>query len=87
MKTAALIVCAIGLIIAALGLADAIDRHGNAQAELAQAFREGCLPKAGETAITVSDGRTARCRILSTPSLNPGMAKKLISTAAVEVTP
>lgn len=87
MKAAMLAVCAVGLIIAALGLADAIDRHGDTQAELAAAYREGCLPRPGETSIIVSDGHRASCRILTTASLNPGMARKLVSAAVVEVMP
>lgn len=87
MKTAMAALCAIGIAMALYGLTDAIDRHGDTQAELAQAFRDGCLPRAGETAIIVSDGRVARCRIITTASSSPGMAPRLISAAAIEVMP
>lgn len=79
--------CAIGLALTVYGMADAVDRHGDAQAELARALRESCMPKAGETAIIVSDGVVARCRILSTASTSRGMAPQLISAAVVDVTP
>lgn len=87
MKTAMAVVCAIGLLVAVLGLADAIDRHGDAQADLAGALRESCIPKAGETAIIVSNGRTARCRILSTASTSTGMAPQVLSAAVIELMP
>lgn len=73
------------LLVGAYGIADAIDRAGDTRAELALALRESCMPQAGETAIIVSDGRRARCRILSTASTSPGMAPRLISAAVVEL--
>ena len=87
MKTAMLTVCAVGLMLAIYGLADAIDRAGDTRAELAQAYREGCLPGAGETARIVSDGRTARCWICSTASVQYAKVPRLVSAAVVEVLP
>lgn len=75
------------LLVGAYGIADAIDRHGDAQADLAGALRESCIPKAGETAIIVSNGRTARCRILSTASTSTGMAPQVLSAAVIELVP
>jgi hypothetical protein len=78
MKTAMLTVCAVGLMLAIYGLADAIDRAGDTRAELAQAYREGCLPGAGET---------ARCWIYSTASVQYAKVPRLVSAAVVEVLP
>lgn len=85
MKTLAMVAGLTGLILTAYGMADAVDRHTEARLELAQAFKDGCLPKAGETAIIVSDGRVARCRILSTRSVSPGFAPRLVSAAVVDL--
>ena len=87
MKRAMLIVCAIGLIMAMYGLADAIDRHGDARAELAAAVQRDCLPRPGETAIIISDGRRTECRLYTTRSTSPGMARQLVSASALEVQP
>lgn len=87
MNTTAWVAGLADLILTAYGMVDAIGRHAEARIELAQAFRDGCLPRAGETAIIVSDGRVARCRIISTASSSPGMAPRLISAAAIEVMP
>ncbi len=87
MKTAMTTLCTIGIMLAAWGMADAIDRRTEAVISAAASFRDSCLPGAGETSIIVSDGRVARCRILSTASTSIGMAPRLISSAVVEVMP
>ena len=77
----------IGAILVAYNVVDRIEQHTEARIAQASAYREGCLPAAGETAIIVSNGRTARCRTYTTPSLSTGMAPQLVSAAAVEVQP
>jgi hypothetical protein len=77
----------IGVILVAYQVVDRIEQHTEAIIAQEQAFRDGCLPRAGETAVITSDGRTARCLTYTTPSLSPGMARQLVSAAAVEVTP
>lgn len=55
-------VASVGMILVLLGAyaaVDAIDQHTEARLQLASAYREGCLPAPGETAIIVSDGRLA----------------------------
>lgn len=85
MKRAMIGVCACGIVLALYGLTDAITTAGDKRAELAHAMRESCMPTAGQTAIIVSDGRIARCRIYSSASQSRGMAPRLISAAAVEI--
>lgn len=77
----------LGVILIAYNITDRIEQATEAHIALASAFREGCMPAAGQTAIIVSNGRVAHCRILSSASTSPGMAPRLISAAAVEVTP
>ncbi len=77
----------IGVILIAYNVVDRIEQHTEAVIASEQAFREGCLPRKGETAVITSNGRTAQCRTYTTPSLSPGMARNLVSVAAVEVAP
>lgn len=77
----------IGVLLIAYNTVDRIEQATEAHIAAANAFREGCLPAAGETAIIVSNGRTARCRIHTTRSLSPGFAPHLVSAAVVEVAP
>lgn len=77
----------IGAILIAYNVVDRIEQATEARIALANAFREGCLPQAGETSIIVSDGRTARCVTYSSTSLTRGLAPRIISAAAVEVLP
>lgn len=77
----------LGAILIAYGILDRIDQATEARIAAAENFEKGCLPRAGETAIIVSNGRTARCMTYTTPSLSPGMARKLVSAAVVEVAP
>lgn len=85
MKRAMIGVCACGIALAIYGLVDAISQAGDKRAELAHAMRESCMPTAGQTAVIVSDGRIARCRIYSSASQSRGMAPRLISAAVVDV--
>lgn len=81
-------VASVGLLLVLLGAyaaVDSIDQYTEARVQLAEAYREGCLPGPGETARITSDGRTAQCRIYSTASLSRGMAPQLVSAAAVQV--
>lgn len=74
------------MILVAHGVVDRVDRHTEAQIAAARAEAvDGCWPAAGQTAIITSNGRSARCRILSTPSTSPGMAPRLISAAVVDL--
>lgn len=77
----------IGVIFIAYNIVDRVEQATEARIALADAFREGCMPGAGETSIIVSDGRRARCRIISTASTSQGMAPRIISAAVVEVNP
>lgn len=77
----------IGLLLIAYNVVDRVEQNTEARLAQAEAYREGCLPGPGETARITSNGRTAHCRIYSTPSLATGMAPQLVSVAAVEVTP
>ena len=77
----------IGVIFIAYHIVDRVEQATEARIALADAFREGCMPQAGETPIIVSDGRTARCRIFSTASTSTGLAPRIVSAAAVEVMP
>ena len=77
----------IGLILIAYNVVDRIEQYTEARLAQAEAYRDGCLPRPGETAIITSNGRTARCLTYTTPSLSPGMDRKLVSAAVVEVTP
>lgn len=75
----------LALLFAAYAGVEALHQRTEARLQLADAYREGCLPGPGETARITSDGRTAQCRIYSTASLTRGMAPRLVSAAAVEV--
>jgi hypothetical protein len=78
----------IGVLLIAYNVVDRVEQHTEAQVAAARAeAMDGCWPAAGETAIIVSNGRLARCRILSTASTSTGMAPRLISAAVVEVGP
>jgi len=77
----------IGVVMIAYHVVDRIEQHTEAVIAHERSFREGCLPRAGETSVITSDGRTARCLTYTTPSLSPGMARQLVSAAAIEVTP
>lgn len=83
MKALAWAAGAAGLLLTVYGLTQAIDRHGDAQAQMAHAWRDACQPQAGQTVVIVSDGRVANCRIYVTASMSPGMARQLVSAAAV----
>lgn len=87
MKNIAYASMLLAVIFIAYNITDRIEQATEARIALADAFREGCMPQPGETSIIVSDGRTARCRIFSTPSTSQGMAPRLVSAAVVEVTP
>lgn len=75
------------VIIAAQGVVERIERDTELRLALAGAYREGCLPAPGETAIVTRDGGRADCRIFASASLAPGMAPRLLNVAAVEVEP
>lgn len=77
----------IGLLLVAYNIVDRIHQHTEAVIAQERSFREGCMPRPGETAVITSNGRTAHCRTYTTPSLSPGMARQLVSVAAVEVMP
>ncbi len=77
----------LGIILIAYGILDRIEQATEARIAAAENFEKGCMPGAGETAIIVSDGRTARCITYTTRSLSTGMAPKLVSAAVIEVTP
>lgn len=77
----------IGAILIAYNVVDRIEQHTEAVIAQERSFREGCMPRPGETAVITSNGRTAHCRTYTTPSLSPGMARQLVSVAAVEVMP
>lgn len=77
----------IAVILIAYNIVDRIEQATEARLAQAEAYREGCLPRAGETAIITSNGRAARCHTYTTPSLSPGMARHLVNAAVVEVTP
>lgn len=87
MKRLAYTAGVIGAILIAYNVAERIDRQAEARIALAESYREGCLPASGETAVIVSDGRMARCRIYRSASVSTGMAPVLVSVAAVEVAP
>jgi len=87
MKNIAYASMLLAVIFIAYNITDRIGQATEARIAVASAFREGCLPAAGQTAIIVSNGRVAHCRILSTASTSPGMAPQLFSAAVVEVTP
>jgi len=72
-------------LLAAYASVEALHERNESRLQLAEAYREGCLPGPGETARITSDGHTAQCRIYSTASLTRGMAPRLVSAAAVEV--
>ena len=84
-RRAAYTAMVIGLLLVAYNIVDRIERSTEARIAAAEAYRDGCLPGPGETAIIVGDGRRARCRIYSTRSLSPGMAPRLVSAAAVQI--
>jgi hypothetical protein len=77
----------LGVILIAYNIVDRIEQHTEAVIASEQAFRDGCLPRAGEMAIIVSNGRSARCRIYSSNSTGSGMASKMVSAAVIEVNP
>lgn len=77
----------IAILFLAYAAVEAIDASTEARIELAQAYRDGCLPGPGETAMIVSDGRTAQCRIYTTASLTTGRAPQILSVAAVQLHP
>ncbi len=87
MKAGMLTVCAIGLIAAAYGLADAIDRAGDARADLARTLRDDCMPRNGQTAWIRSNGSRMECRIYTTAGEQYGMARQLVSATAIETQP
>lgn len=87
MKPLAYTAAVVGAILAAYHIVDRIEQHTEAVIAQERSFREGCLPRPGETAVITSNGRTAHCRTYTTPSLSPGMARQLVSVAAVEVAP
>jgi len=87
MKNIAYASMLLAVIFIARNITDRIEQATEARIAVASAFREGCLPAAGETAIIVSNGRTARCRIYRSASVQYGMAPKLVSAAVVEVQP
>lgn len=87
MKRLAYTSALLGLMLIGWNIADRVEQHTEARIAQASAYREGCLPAVGETAIIVSDGRVARCRIYRSASTSPGMSPVLISAAAVEVAP
>ncbi len=76
----------LGGILIAYGILDRIDQATEARIAAAENFEKACLPRAGETAIIVSNGRQVRCSTFTTPSLSPGMARHLVSSAVVETT-
>jgi len=77
----------IGLILIAYNVVDRIEQYTEARLAQAEAYRDGCLPAAGETAVIVSNGRQAHCRIYRSASISTGMAPMLVSAAVVEVQP
>ena len=78
----------IGLLLIAYNIVDRLEQHTEAKIAAARVeAMDGCWPATGETAIIVSNGRQARCRIHTTRSLSPGFAPKLVSAAVVEVMP
>ena len=77
----------LGAILIAYNFADRIEQHTEARIAQASAYRDGCLPAAGETAVIVSNGHQARCRIYRSASISTGMAPMLVSAAVVEVQP
>lgn len=87
MKAALFAVGAVLIWLAAQALVQTIEADTEARIAQAGAYRDGCLPAPGETAVVVSDGRTARCRIYSNKSPHRGMVPQLVSAAAVEVMP
>lgn len=74
----------IAVILIAYNIVDRVEQATEARIAAAESFEKGCLPRAGETAIVVSNGRQVRCITYTTPSLSPGMAKHLVSSAVVE---
>jgi len=87
MKNAAYTAALIGIIVIAYNVVDRIEQNTEAKIAAAESFEKGCMPGAGEMAIIVSNGRSARCRIYSSASTSPGMASRLVSAAVVEVNP
>ena len=87
MKNIAYASMLLAVIFIAYNITDRIEQATEARIALASASRDGCLPAAGPPAVTVSNGRVAHCRILSSASTSPGMAPQLFSAAVVEVTP
>lgn len=87
MKRLAYTAGVIGAILIAYNVAERMDRHTEARLALAESYREGCLPANGETAVIVSNGQRASCRIYRSVSTSPGMAQVLVSAATVEVMP
>lgn len=74
----------IGVILIAYNIVDRIEQATEARIAAAENLEKACLPRVGETAIIVSNGRQVRCSTFTTPSLSPGMAKHLVSSAVVE---
>lgn len=87
MKALLLAITLVAALLGIMGMVDAIEQNTEARIAVASAFREGCLPDPGETAVIISDGRRAKCRIYTTASRSLGMAPKLISVAAVDLVP
>ncbi len=59
MKRLAYTSALIGLMLIGWNIVDRVEQHTEARIAQASAYREGCLPAVGETAIIVSDGRVA----------------------------
>lgn len=73
----------IALILGTYGGADMVERNTEARLAVAESLREACIPAPGATAIITRNAETIRCRIYTSTSLQPGMARHLLSTAAV----
>lgn len=86
MKPAATFAIVLGAILIVLGLADRIDRWGDAQAAARDDYRawvaDACLPQAGERALAIHDGQRITCTIYATAGY--GLAEQVRSAATLE---
>lgn len=75
----------IALLLGAYTGADLVERHTEARLAVAESLREACVPAAGATTIITRDAATIRCQTYTSTSLQPGMARQLLSSAAVDI--